>query len=510
MEDADILCSTRNLTKIFPGVVALNRVNIEIRRGEVHAIIGENGAGKSTLMNLLSGVYQPDEGHIEFEGKPVRLKDPKHARELGIAMIHQELSLSPYMSVAENIYQGRMLTKSGFWLDRKAMYEGARVHLHRLNVRNIDPRTLVRELSVSQKQLVEIAKAVSQGPKMLIMDEPTSSLTAGEISTLLDIIRALKAEGVSILFISHKFEEIMEIADRITVMRDGQHIRTLDKRDATIDQLVSLMVGREFEKKLHRTFISDYSDREVVLEVRDLCVEDKVKNASFKLYKGEVLGLTGLVGSGRSELLQGIFGMNRVVSGTVLVGGKPAVIRHPSDAIRLGIGLVPENRKEQGAFLHLSVLDNMTMVNLRELTFKSGFLNNRLRKVKSREYVDALAVKTPGISQIAVNLSGGNQQKTILARWLMNRPSILFLDEPTHGIDIGAKTEIYRLIDDLVKQGVSIILLSSELPEVLTLCDRIMVMHNGEIRGTLKHDEADQVRIMSLTVKDAAESRQYA
>jgi len=223
-----------------------------------------------------------------------------------------------------------------------------------------------------------------------------------------------------------------------------------------------------------------------------------------------VLGLTGLVGSGRSELLQGIFGMNRVVSGTVLVGGKPAVIRHPSDAIRLGIGLVPENRKEQGAFLHLSVLDNMTMVNLRELTFKSGFLNNRLRKVKSREYVDALAVKTPGISQIAVNLSGGNQQKTILARWLMNRPSILFLDEPTHGIDIGAKTEIYRLIDDLVKQGVSIILLSSELPEVLTLCDRIMVMHNGEIRGTLTHDEADQVKIMSLTVKDAAESRQYA
>jgi ABC-type sugar transport system ATPase subunit len=335
-----------------------------------------------------------------------------------------------------------------------------------------------------------------------MMDEPTSSLTTNEIAVLLNIMRSLKSEGVSILFITHKLEEVLEVADRITVLRDGRYVDTQDTIDTNLDRLVSLMVGRDFERKAHRQFFSDYSGREVVLEVDGLDVGNRVKNASFKLYQGEVLGLTGLVGAGRTELLQGIFGMDRVTAGTVRVKGTLATIRHPADAIRFGIGMVPEGRKEQGMFLKLSVLDNMTMVHLRELANRVLIIDKKKRESTANEYVDHLAIKTPSLAQIAQNLSGGNQQKTIIARWLMHEPHILFLDEPTHGIDVGAKVEIYRIIDNLSKNGVSIILVSSELPEVLNLCDRIMVMHHGEIRGILSHDEADQVKIMRLTLEE--------
>jgi ABC-type sugar transport system ATPase subunit len=499
---SDIICRFENITKSFVGAVALKGVNFDVRKGEIHAIVGENGAGKSTLMNILSGVYHPDEGQIHFDGAPVRLRDPRHAQHIGIAMIHQELSLCRSMSVAENVYQGRMLKNALGFIDRKRMAVECRKYLSALGVEYIDPYTLVKHLSVSQMQLVEIAKAVSLKARLLMMDEPTSSLTTTEIAVLLKIMRSLKNEGVSILFITHKLEEVLEVADRITVLRDGHYIDTQDTKDTNIDRLVSLMVGRDFERKANRQFYHDYTGREVVLEVENLCVENRVKDASFKLYKGEVLGLTGLVGAGRTELLQGIFGMNRVTSGTVKVRGRAATIRHPADAIKLGIGMVPEGRKEQGMFLKLSVLDNMTMVHLRELANRLTLINKRKRENVANEYVGQLAIKTPSLAQISQNLSGGNQQKTIIARWLMHEPLILFLDEPTHGIDVGAKMEIYRLIDNLSQNGVSIILISSELPEVLNLCDRIMVMHHGEIRGTLSHDEADQVKIMRLTLEE--------
>ena len=498
----DIICRVDNITKSFVGVTALKGVSFDVRKGEIHAIIGENGAGKSTLMNILSGVYHPDEGQVHFSGQPVRLRDPRHAQHIGIAMIHQELSLCRSMSVAENVFQGRMLKNGVGFIDRRRMASECRTYLGSLGVQDIDPNVLVKQLSVSQMQLVEIAKAVSLKARLLMMDEPTSSLTTKEIAVLMNIMRSLKSEGVSILFVTHKLEEVIDVADRITVLRDGRYVDTQDTKDATIDRLVSLMVGRDFERKAHRQFFSEYAGREVVLDVENFSVGNRVKNASFKLYKGEVLGLTGLVGAGRTELLQGIFGMNRDTSGVVRVNGTPVTIRHPADAIGFGIGMVPEGRKEQGMFLKLSVLDNMTMVHLRELANRLTLIYTRKRERTAAEYVDHLSIKTPSLAQISQNLSGGNQQKTIIARWLMHRPRILFLDEPTHGIDVGAKMEIYHIIDELSKNGVSMILISSELPEVLNLCDRIMVMHHGEIRGTLLHSEADQVKIMRFTLED--------
>lgn len=502
----DVICRFENITKSFIGVTALKGVSFDVRKGEIHAIVGENGAGKSTLMNILSGVYHPDEGTVYFDGQPVKLKDPRHALRIGVSMIHQELSLCRSMSVAENVYQGRMLKTAMGFIDGKRMARECRTYLSSLGVEDIDPNILVKQLSISQMQLVEIAKAVSLKARLLMMDEPTSSLTTKEITVLLNIMRSLKNEGVSILFITHKLEEVLEVADRITVLRDGRYIETQNAKDTNIDRLVSLMVGRDFERKAHRQLLSDFTGTEVVLEVEGLCVEDRVRNASFKLYKGEVLGLTGLVGAGRTELLQGIFGMNAVTSGIVRVNGRPVTIRHPADAIRLGIGMVPEGRKEQGMFLKLSVLDNMTMVHLRELANWLFMINRTRRENAAAEYVDHLAIKTPSLVQISQNLSGGNQQKTIIARWLMHKPQILFLDEPTHGIDVGAKMEIYHIIDDLSKQGVSIILISSELPEVLNLCDRIMVMHHGEIRGILSHQEADQEKIMRFTLEEKSKT----
>ena len=499
---SETICGISNVTKTFIGVVALRNINLEIAKGEIHGIIGENGAGKSTLMNVLSGVFHPDSGTLEFDGSPVRLKDTRHAQSIGIAMIHQELSLSRHMSVAENIFQGRMLKNKFGFIDQKRMVKESKAYLSSLKVEDIDPKTLVRNLSVSQMQLVEIAKAVSLNARLLIMDEPTSSLTTGEISVLLSIMKSLRANNVSIIFITHKLEEILEVADRITVLRDGAFIDTLKTRDTSIDQLVSLMVGREFERKAHRNFIQDYEGRNVALEVEGLNIGNRVRNASFKLYEGEVLGLTGLVGAGRTELLQGILGMDPISSGTVRVFGKEARIRHPADAIKLGIGMVPENRKEQGMFLKLSVMDNMVMVHLRALSNMLELINKKKTQKISEKYLNDLAIKTPSLAQISQNLSGGNQQKTVIARWLMHSPKILFLDEPTHGIDIGAKAEIYRIIDEMSKRGVAVILLSSELPEVLNLCDRIMVMHHGEIKGILSHKDADQVRIMNLTLEE--------
>ncbi len=501
----EIICAIRNVKKVFPGVIALKNVGFDIHKGEVHAVVGENGAGKSTLMNILSGVYPPDGGEVEFEGRPVRFSQPREAQENGIAMIHQELSLSPHMPASENIFIGRMPKNRFGLIDRKKMNGDCAKYLRNLGVSHINPKTLVKNLSVSEMQLLEIAKAMSLDARMLIMDEPTASLTTGEIEFLLRIVDSLRSKGAAILYISHKLEEIMRIADRITVLRDGEHIATRPKPEMDEQTMINLMVGRDFDQKARRAFMTDFAKAPVMLEVRGLSdMSGRVKDVSFALHRGEVLGLTGLVGAGRTELLQTIFGAQRKKSGEVLVEGREVSIRNTKDAIDLGMALIPEGRKIQGLFLKLDVGDNMIMAHMKRLRNALGLIDKKAVHGIETEYMAKLAIKTPSLRQTVNNLSGGNQQKTIVARWLMNSPKILFMDEPTHGIDIGAKAEIYRIIDDLAKAGVSVILLSSELPEVLSLCDRIMVMHHGELRGILRHDEADQVKIMSYTLETSA------
>jgi ABC-type sugar transport system ATPase subunit len=502
----EVICRVSNVTKIFPGVVALKNVSFDILKGEVHAVIGENGAGKSTLMNILSGVYKADEGTVEFDGKLVEFQQPKEAQEHGIAMIHQELSLAPHMPASENIYIGRMPKNKFGFIDRPKMNKDCERYLKNLGVTHVNPKTLVKELSVSEMQLLEIAKAMSLHSRMLIMDEPTSALTTAEIEFLLDIIDGLRKQGVAILYISHKLEEVMHISDRITILRDGERITTRPKAELDEKTMIDLMVGRNFEQKANREMMRNHEELTPILEVRNLYdVAGRVKDVSFKLYRGEVLGLTGLIGAGRSELLEIIFGGKQMKSGTVLIDGQEVKIKNTKDAISRGIALIPEGRKIQGLFLKLTVEDNMLSVHLKHLRNKLGFISKKTTHAIAHEYKEKLDVRTPSMKQIVNNLSGGNQQKTIIARWLMNSPKILFMDEPTHGIDIGAKSEIYRIIDELSQQGVSIILLSSEMPEVLSMCDRIMVMHHGELRGVLHHDDASQVKIMSFTLDTSSE-----
>lgn len=502
----DVICKINNITKTFPGVVALKNVSFEVNRGEVHAVVGENGAGKSTLMNVLSGVYHQDSGSVEFNGKTVHFNNPREAQKEGIAMIHQELSLAQHMTAGENIFQGRMPKGKLGFLDKKKMYQESADLLDRLGVSFIDPRMLVSKMSVSEMQLLEIAKAISLNAKMLIMDEPTSSLTTTEIEFLMKIIDGLREQNVAILYISHKLEEIMRIADKITVLRDGEHIDTRDSADFNELSMINLMVGREFNRSADRQFIEDYSSKEKVLEVKNLSdYAGRVKDVSFDLYRGEVLGLTGLVGAGRTEVLQCIFGANQRTSGTIMVNGKEVNILKTSDAIRLGMALIPEGRKTQGIFSKMSIENNMTIVYLKNILNKLRLVNRKKSRKVAMEYVDKLSIKAGSLSQNVDNLSGGNQQKTIIARWLMNLPQILFMDEPTHGIDVGAKSEIYKIINDLSKQGVSIVMISSEMPEVLSVCDRILVMHHGTLRGQLKHAEADQEKIMKYTLESTKE-----
>ncbi|MDF2613397.1 MAG: sugar transporter ATP-binding protein [Clostridia bacterium] len=492
------MCNIEGVTKQFPGVKALDNIHFSVYEGEIHAVIGENGAGKSTLMNILSGNYQPDEGKIIFDNQDLKVKCPKEAQQIGIAMIHQELSLAQNMTVAENIFQGRMPKLRSGLIDKKTMNRLAKQYLVELGITSIDPRTLIKDLSVSQMQSVEIAKAISLDAKMLIMDEPTSSLTNAEVKDLLDTMRDLKSKGVSILYISHKLDEIIEIADRVTVLRDGQYIYTMEKDEITIEKMISLMVGRQCVGCEKSDYIRDYENREVVMEVTDLNLGHKVKNVSFKLYKGEVLGLTGLVGAGRSEVLQSIFGVEKSKVKEIIIKGKKCVIRSTGDAIKNKIALVPEGRKTQGLFLNMTVKDNMTITYLKDLCNKLTFINKPKERQLTTEYVEKLRVKTPHQNVKIQNLSGGNQQKAILARWLMNSPDIIFLDEPTHGIDIGSKNEIYEIINELAKQGKSIVLISSEMPEVLSLCDRILVMYEGEISGEILNADASQEKIMEF------------
>lgn len=490
-----------HITKRFPGVLALSNVDFTLRKGEVHALLGENGAGKSTLMKILSGVYQPDEGDIIFEDQPVSFANPLSAQSVGITIIHQEFNLFPELTVEDNIFIGREFCKNNRWrLDEKQQRQAAIDILQKLNL-NISPDTLVADLTVAQQQMVEIAKAISVNAKILIMDEPTAALTETEIDSLFRVTRLLKEQGTGIVYISHRLEELALIADRATVMRDGQFIATVDYDSVKISDLIAMMVGRDLGNIYPRR--ETQPQRKPVLEVSGLTRKGVLNNIDFTLHQGEILGFAGLMGAGRTELARAIFGADPIDSGTIKLNGKETIIKDIPDAIHQGISYLTEDRKKEGLALGLSVERNIMLGNYPEYSNRYGNVDSKRCQQTSEEQVKALRIKTPHLEQAALNLSGGNQQKIIIARWVCKDTDILIFDEPTRGIDVGAKLEIYELMNRLVAKGKSIIMISSELPEVLGMCDRILVMRNGRITGELASDDATQEKIMQYaTLED--------
>ncbi len=481
------LLRMEHISKSFSGVHALRDVQLEVRAGEVHALMGENGAGKSTLMKILSGIYKPDAGSIKVDGEPAEISGPDQARALGISIIHQELNLSPNLSVAENIYMGREPRSRFGLIDFRRMEADAARVLKEVGAA-FSPATLVGTLSTGPQQLVEIAKSLSQNAHLLIMDEPTAALSERESQKLFEIIRALRGRGIAIIYISHRMAEVYALADRVTVLRDGQYVATRDRAELTPDELIRLMVGRPLDDLFAR---EPAAAGDAALEVRGLTDGGFLQPCSLTLRRGEVVGLAGLIGAGRTELARLIFGADRSRAGEILVEGRPVAIRQPRDAIRAGIGLVPESRKEQGLFLQMAVGENIVIADLPELS--SGGIISRVRARRTaNEQVRSLHIKAASLDLGVGSLSGGNQQKVVLAKWLTLRPKVLILDEPTRGVDVGAKAEIYRIISRLAQEGVAILMISSELPEVLGMSDRILVMHEGRIAGELPGGAAQE------------------
>ncbi|MCF0146514.1 MAG: sugar ABC transporter ATP-binding protein, partial [Eubacterium sp.] len=485
-----------NISKDFSGVRALNGVHFDLREGEIHSLVGENGAGKSTLIKMLAGIHEPTEGEIRIDGKPVEIKSVAGSEALRIAVIHQELSLVPYMTVAENIYLGRMpSTRMGF-VDDKKLHKDAYTVLETLGLQDIiDTHVWAGELTVAQQQMVEIARAISKDSRILIMDEPTASLTTREISNLLEFIENLRDRGLAIIYISHRMDEIFRISNRITIFRDGAYIATENANEVTYDDVVRQMVGRDMSD------VYPPVDNEVggeLLRVEHLS-GGFVEDVSFTLNKGEILGFYGLVGSGRTETMRAIFGIDPMTSGKVFLEGKELDIRIPKDAINAGIALAPENRKEQGLVLMQDIKYNTSLTLLDELIH--GLKTDHKKEDEIVEhYIDRLQIKANGPEHIVRNLSGGNQQKVVLAKWLATEPKVLILDEPTRGIDVGAKFEIYKLIQELAKTGVGIIFISSEMPEVINLSNRAYIMREGRLMGELSRAELSEERVMDLTM----------
>lgn len=481
------------ISKFFPGVKALDNVSLRVRPGTVHALMGENGAGKSTLMKCLIGIYRPDKGAIRVKGEPVQFQDTMDALRSGISMIHQELNLVPHMTVAENIWLGRAPMKYGF-VDHRQLARQTQDLLDKLNIR-LSADRLVGELSIASQQMVEIAKAVSWNADIVIMDEPTSALTESEVAHLFTIIRDLRQQGKAIIYISHKMDEIFAITDEISVFRDGTWVGSKQTTEFTRQSLITQMVGRELTQLFPKF---NNAIGEEVLTVRNLSRKGAFHDINFSVRRGEILGVAGLVGAGRSEVMESLFGMEKADSGEVLIDGMPVNIDSPSTAIEKGMALLTEDRKKSGLFLVLSVLENMSIVKMPEYIGKTGFVQHLKMAEDCMEQIRRLNIKTPTMDQIINNLSGGNQQKVLIARWLLAQPKILILDEPTRGIDVGAKAEIYHLISELANRGVAVIMVSSELPEILGMSDRVMVMHEGRITGILDKEDADQETILSL------------
>ncbi|MFC0470961.1 sugar ABC transporter ATP-binding protein [Halalkalibacter kiskunsagensis] len=492
--DHKYLLKMKAITKVFPGTKALSNVNLLVEKGEVHSLVGENGAGKSTLMKIIGGVHQPEEGQIFFEGKKVRFTNPKESQEAGVGLVHQELSLCAHMTVAENIYIGRLPKKKSTMVDYKRLYKDCQEILDIFKV-TFKPNQVVGTLNIAEQQIIEIAKAISLECKLLILDEPTSSLTQPESEVLFEIINMLKNKGVSILYISHRMEEIFRICDKVTVLRDGEYVGTIETKDSNENNIVSMMVGRDIDNKYPNK--STNVSKEEILKVKNLKSDGMFNNVSFSLYKGEILGFSGIVGAGRTEVMRTICGIDGKTSGTVYLNNHPLKIKSYREAIRFGIGYVPEDRKDQGLFLDQSIQRNLTAAILDKIK-KGVLLRKSMEKEITLEYVDRLSIKISDIHLPVDSLSGGNQQKVLLAKWMAIKPKVLILDEPTRGIDVGAKVEIYKLLRELSQQGIGIIVVSSELPEVIGMSDRVVVMHEGNVTGVLDGEDLNEEKIMTL------------
>ena len=492
----EYIVELKNVTKSFPGVLALDKVQFNLKSGEVMALLGENGAGKSTLMKILSGVYTRDEGEMMIFGKSVGDLTPKMAQEMGVAIIHQELNMCQHLTVAQNIFLGREIIKAGH-VDNRAMNREAKKILDDLNI-DLDPDTVVGDLAVSKQQMVEIAKALSTNAKILIMDEPTSALTSKEIDDLFVIIRKLKADGKGIVYISHRLEELQYIVDRVTIMRDGKYILTKNFSDMTMEEIIANMVGREIKEKFPRV---SCKKGKKILEVRNLNAGRMVRDINFDLYEGEIVGFAGLMGAGRTETTRAIFGVDPKESGEIILDGKALKINCPMDAIKAGIVLAPEDRKKDGLCTKLSIRDNIALPNLDILCSKLGVVNRKKEKEMSDKAVRDLMIKLPNDQVNAGSLSGGNQQKVVVGKWLARNSRVVIFDEPTRGIDVAAKVEIYNLMNQLKAQGIGVMFVSSEMPEIMGISDRIIVMCDGRITGELMQEDATQDQILTYATR---------
>lgn len=504
MDKPAVLLRMENVSKAFPGVQALDQVSLHVAAGEILGLIGENGAGKSTLMKILSGVYQMDSGQIYLNDQPTPIQNPHHAQQLGISIIYQEFNLMPNLTVMENIFIGR--EPGRFFVNRRQLEERTQRLLDRLGV-HLRPNAVVRDLAVADQQMVEIAKALSLEVRVIIMDEPTSALSETEVQILFSVVQELKRDGIGVIFISHRLEEVRTLCDRITVLRDGHNVGDLEAKSATEEQIIRLMVGRPlnqfFHTESHKIQAERIATADIALEVRGLTRTGSkldpnatvLNDISFQLRRGEIVGLAGLVGAGRTEVVRAIFGADARDAGEIFIEGKPVSIHSPLDAIRHGIGFVPEDRKEQGLVLSLAVRENVALANLDQLS-QLGFVKLAQEQEQVQTYVKRLQIRTPSLEQLVVNLSGGNQQKVVISKWLMLQPKILIMDEPTRGIDVGAKAEIYALMNQLAQSGVGIIMISSELPELLAMSDRVVCLSAGQVTGILSRDEATPERVM--------------
>ena len=497
------LLRMQHISKAFLGVQALNDVSLEVAQGEVHGLLGENGAGKSTLIKILSGAYTADSGTIEFDGQEVNVGSPQHAQRMGIVTIYQEFTLVPSLSIAENVLIGREPGPAGTLIDWRKMRRETREITDRLGI-DLDPMRLVRTLSVAEQQMDEIARALSMKSKLIIMDEPTAALSENEVEQLLQIVRELKSRGIGIIFITHHLEEAMRICDRVTILRDGRLVGSHAIGDISLNDIIRMMVGRSVDDLFRRE--AAHEAGEVALKVIGLSRKGNARNPtaifldniSFEVRRGEILGVAGLVGAGRTELARAIFGADPITSGTVEVDGKPAKIHSPRDAIRRGIGLVPEDRKQQALFLALAVRENMSIASLPKFLRWGVFVRERAEQEMVSQYRSSLNISMSGPDQRVRNLSGGNQQKVVLARWLALSPQVLIVDEPTRGIDVAAKAEVHQLLDEMARNGIAIIMISSELPEILGMSDRIIALRNGRLTGEFSRAEASEERLMQV------------
>lgn len=506
MPSNNVLVEIKDVSKHFPGVKALDHVSLSIRRGEVHALSGENGAGKSTLIKILTGVYTYDEGSIIFDGSPVAFKSTNESQKAGIGSVYQELNMIPYLSVAENIYIGDYpMGKTG--IEWKELYENAQNQLDSLNI-DVDAKKQLNELSTAQQQMVSIVRAVSRDCKLIILDEPTSSLDTKEVKTLFSLVRQLKEKGVAFIFITHRMEEIYQICDRITVLKDGHFIGTYQAEDLNQYQLVTLMVGREITQQRKQTYFSPEKDQNYVVEVRNLAKKPKVKDVSFDISRGEIVGLAGLLGSGRTEVAEMLFGSEMPDAGEILYEGILQKNISPTKAVRAGLAFCTENRRLDGIVPNMSVKNNIVLACMKQIS-RLGFVISRKRLALVNRYIEELRIKTPTPEQRIRNLSGGNQQKALLARWMATNPKLIILDEPTRGIDVGAKQEVERLVQQIASQGIGVLLISSEIPELVRNCDRVIVLREGEQVGELAGAQISEEAIMQIIAQNYEQEVQW-